>query len=132
MPPGVADVSQAENILNNRDRMVQWNRPIDYVLRELVENKDDGEPACDEFGFAAQAEAPAFRTPAHRAQTSGYVGSRPTSSSYFQQRAHLPPSALNTETKLFKSSASKELTRLSSGKSTITLAPRSTGIDCRP
>ena len=52
---GVADISQAENIVDDRDRMVQGYRAIDDIFGELVENQNYGEPACNKLRFRAQA-----------------------------------------------------------------------------
>src|ERR1044071_1081515 len=115
---GVAHVGEIEKAIDDRDRAMKGHRPIDNYLGELIENDNRNQPTRDELPLRAQPGAPALRTFAQRAQTVGCAGSLPTSVSYFQQRSHFPPSALKTEIKLSSSSASKEITRRPSGKST--------------
>ena len=51
--------------------MVQRHRVVDDDLRQLIGNHDSRKPAEDDFPLDGQADAPAFRTPAQRAQTVG-------------------------------------------------------------
>ena len=94
---GIAHVSQAEQAIDDWDRVMQRYRAVDDDLGELIKNDNQNQPSTDELPFfCTQAASPALSTDAQRAQTVGWVGSLPTAGSYFQQRVHFAPSALRT------------------------------------
>ena len=71
---GIAHVSQAEQAIDDRDRVVQRYRAVDDDLGQLIQNHNQNQPRADELPFfRTQAASPALSTAAHRAQTVGWV-----------------------------------------------------------
>ena len=68
---GVAHIGEAEQSVNDRDRMVKRHQAVDDNLSQLIDNDNRHEPAGDDAPFQAQAKAPALSTAAQRAQAVG-------------------------------------------------------------
>src|SRR5262245_40511876 len=64
---GIAHVSQAEQAIDDRNRLMQTHQPIDDGLGQLIEDDDDNQPSRDKLPLRAQAGAPESRTRAQRA-----------------------------------------------------------------
>jgi len=69
--PGIAHIGEIKKTVDDRNRVVQWHRPVDDDLCQLIEKDDRHQPADDELPFGAQTKAPALSTDAQRAQTVG-------------------------------------------------------------
>ena len=71
---GIAHISQAEQAIDDWDRVMQRYRAVDDDLGQLIENNNQNQPSADKLPFLrAQAASPAWSTDAQRAQTVGWV-----------------------------------------------------------
>ena len=68
---GVAHIGEAEESVDERDRVIKWHRAVDDNLGQLIDSDYRRKPAGDDSPFQAQADAPALSTAAQRAQTVG-------------------------------------------------------------
>lgn len=69
--PRIADVSEAKEVLDDGDGMMQGQGPVHDQLRYLIQTDNEDQPGGDEFRFWAQAATRDLRTEEQRGQTVG-------------------------------------------------------------
>ena len=84
--PGIADIGQVEQVLDDRNRVVQRYRTVDDNLGYLIQEDNKNNKTTDEFAFGGQDGAPDLKTSEQRAQTIEGSEFFVTSRLYFQHR----------------------------------------------